>query len=402
MNVLAVLALLAFSTSAASSPGKIRISLFSLFKPESIEVKIASGESANLDAAEPTGNRAVRRGEVIRIRLSGNRLRILVRDSLGRVQNPTIVDEVRILPAGAATLELALPGRLTREVRGAVSVDAGPGGRGPLRIVLVTDREPAVASIVAAETSRRELEALTALGVVVRTYMLAHPGRHSEEGFDFCDNTHCQLYRGEQDLTDGASSPAVVDAVARTAGLVLRFKGRTVEGFYSAACGGFSATPSMVWGGTSEYPYSRIVCRWCHYSKFATWKRSANAVDVIDALSSIISSNLAFATELTTDSEQQSGFVRSVTVRDGSRRFVLTTDAFRRAVGLKLGWNTVLSPTFTVERRGASFIFRGRGFGNQIGLCEAGASAQAAAGRSYREILNFYYPGADLSEQPAP
>jgi peptidoglycan hydrolase-like amidase len=28
--------------------------------------------------------------------------------------------------------------------------------------------------------------------------------------------------------------------------------------------------------------------------------------------------------------------------------------------------------------------------------------AQAAAGRSYREILNFYYPGVDFTEQPAP
>jgi stage II sporulation protein D len=62
----------------------------------------------------------------------------------------------------------------------------------------------------------------------------------------------------------------------------------------------------------------------------------------------------------------------------------------------------VLSPTFTVERRGPKFIFRGRGFGNQIGLCEAGAVAQAASGRGYRDILNFYYPGTELSEQPAP
>jgi stage II sporulation protein D len=78
---------------------------------------------------------------------------------------------------------------------------------------------------------------------------------------------------------------------------------------------------------------------------------------------------------------------------------VLSTDAFRRAIGLRLGWNTVLSPTFTVERRGTRFIFRGRGFGSQVGLCEEGAVAQAAAGRGYREILSFYYPGAGISER---
>lgn len=402
MNILATLALLALSASPHSGQDTVRIKLFSLFKPETLHVRIASGESASLDAIGLAYNRSVGRGELIRIRLSGNRLNIHVRGPLARVQPPATATEARIVPAGSATLELVLPGRIKREVRGVVSVDAGPGGRGPLRIVLVTDRESAVAAIVAAETTRRETEALKALGVVVRTYMLAHAGRHSNEGFDFCDTTHCQLYRGEQDLSDRVASPAVADAVARTAGQVLRFEGRTVEGFYSAACGGTSATPSMVWGGSSNYPYSRIVCRWCHSSKFDTWERSANAADVLGSLSSIISLNLSSATELTTDCEQPSGFVRAVKVRDGSRRVVLSTDAFRRAIGLRLGWNTVLSPTFKIERRGAKFIFRGRGFGSQIGLCEAGAVAQAAAGRSYREILNFYYPGADLSEQPAP
>jgi stage II sporulation protein D len=77
----------------------------------------------------------------------------------------------------------------------------------------------------------------------------------------------------------------------------------------------------------------------------------------------------------------------------------MTSDEFRRAIGRSLGWNTVLSPTFTIERRGPNFIFRGRGFGSQIGLCLAGASAQAAAGRGYREILSFYYPNTELEAE---
>lgn len=401
MIFLATLALL-LSASPRSGPETVRISMFTLFKPETINVRIASGESANIDAAGLSENRSVGRGESIQIRLSGNRLSILVRGPLARVQSPTTAIAARIVPAGSATFELALPGRIKREVHGIVSVDAGPGGRGPLRIVLATDRESAVAAIVAAETSQREAEALKALGVVVRTYMVSHSGRHSSEGFDFCDTTHCQFYRGEQDLSDRVASAAVADAVARTAGQVLRFEGRAVEGFYSAACGGISATPSMVWGGTSNYPYGRIVCRWCRSSKFDRWERSANAADVLGALSSIISPNLSSAAELTADREQPNGFVRTVTVRDRSRHVTMNTDAFRRAIGLRLGWNTVLSPTFAIERRGSKFIFRGRGFGNQIGLCEAGAMAQAAAGRGYREILNFYYPGTEISEQPAP
>jgi stage II sporulation protein D len=99
------------------------------------------------------------------------------------------------------------------------------------------------------------------------------------------------------------------------------------------------------------------------------------------------------------DRDASSGFVRSITIVEASTHTTLTADAFRRAIGLKLGWNTVLSATFTLERRGQRVIFRGRGFGSQIGLCEEGAIAQAAAGRTYREILRFYYPASTIHEQ---
>ena len=238
-----------------------------------------------------------------------------------------------------------------------------------------------------------------ALAVVVRTFMRSHAGRHSNEGFDFCDTTHCQFYRGEQDLADEVASPAVANAVARTSGQILTFEGSAIETYYTASCGGLSATPLMVWGGATSYPYGRIACRWCRHSRFTKWERSADATRILDALSVFIASKLTTATELIAKADEASGFVQSVTVRDEGKRVVLTADAFRRAIGLQVGWNTVLSPTFTVARRGTRFIFRGQGLGSQVGLCEEGATAQAAAGRGYREILSFYFPRADISDR---
>ena len=160
-------------------------------------------------------------------------------------------------------------------------------------------------------------------------------------------------------------------------------------------------TPSMLWGGGTSYPYQRISCRWCRGSRFDKWERSAGIARILGALSEFLGSRISLSAELATDRDPASEFVRSVTIADGTARTKLTADAFRRAVGLKLGWNTVLSPTFTIERHGQRFIFRGRGFGSQIGLCEAGAFTQAAAGRSYRDILCFYYPGAETIESPS-
>ncbi|HXF39272.1 MAG TPA: SpoIID/LytB domain-containing protein [Blastocatellia bacterium] len=393
---LATLTFLLIASPAAQALQTVRISLLSLFKPDAIEVRVAAGEAA-IDAAGLSSEHHVTHSESIRIRVSGGRLSV-ARVNLHSSNQPVVLNSLRITPVGSSTLELILPGRIKRIVRGTLTVDSVTEERGRLRIVLTTGREDAVASVVAAETSERSVEALKALAVVVRTFMISHEDRHASEGFDFCDTTHCQLYRGEQDLMDARSARTVFDAVAATAGEFLSYGGLAIEGHYSAGCGGISVTPSMVWGGSERYPYKQITCRWCRASRFARWARSAGVSNILTAVSQAIGTKLSDAAQFRPETDQPGGFVRSVTIFDGDRRTSLGVDAFRRAIGLRLGWNTVLSPTFTIERSGSKFIFRGRGFGSQVGLCEAGAFAQARAGRGYRQILKYYYPQAEFGE----
>jgi stage II sporulation protein D len=397
MNLIAALALMFVVSVTGREPDSIRISLFSLFRPELVEVRAASVDGATLTISGVSSPRCISRNESIRIRLSGSRLEVFSTGLSSSAEQSISTSEVRIAPAGSGTLELTLPHRISRIVRGEVAIDAGAGGHGPLRILLKTDREAAVASIVNAETSDHHPEALKALAIVVRTFMLSHSGRHSNEGFDFCDTTHCQFYSGERVAPDRLASNVVINAVAHTRGQYLAFNGRLVEGYYTASCGGISATPSMVWGGETRYPYKPVACQWCRGSRFYKWERAAAAERILDALSMFTGAKLSSATELITVNDPSSGLARAVAVRDRGRKISLTADEFRRAIGLKLGWNTVLSPTFTIERRGLQFIFRGRGFGSQVGLCEAGAIAQAAAGRGYREILSFYFPETEIS-----
>ena len=389
----ATLSFFLIASPVAQASQTVRISLLSLFKPAAIEVRVAAGE-ASIDAAGLSSDRRVGHSESIRIRFSGGRLSV-ARGNLHSSNQPVVLNSLQITPVGASTLELIVPGKIRRIVRGILTVDPITEGRGRLRIVLTTRREDAVASVVAAETSDRSVEALKALAVVVRTFMISHEDRHASEGFDFCDTTHCQLYRGEQDLTV-ARSERIVFGVAATTGEFLSYEGLPIEGHYSAVCGGISVTPSMVWGGSARYPYKQITCRWCRASRFARWARSAGASNILTAVSQAIGTKLSEAAQFRPEIDQPGGFVRSVTVLDGDRRSSLAVDAFRRAIGLRLGWNTVLSPTFTIERSGSKFIFRGRGFGSQVGLCEAGAFAQARAGRGYRQILKYYYPQAEI------
>ena len=398
-KVLAVLALLAFPASASDSSNSVRISLFSLFEPEMVHVRLASGEGATLRAERSGNEHRLAVGETAPVRLTGGQMRVLVRDAHGRVRREMRAGEARLTPEGAAAFEVSLPGRIKRVVRGELAIAAPKRGRA-LHIILTTDRDgqrlegfglPPPAALGGDDRGGG--------GFAVRTWMLAHQGRHAGEGADFCDTTHCQFYRGEDDFVDDASL-AMVSVVAATDNQFLSFNGQPVASYYTSSCGGRTLTPDMVWGPSPTgggYRYEHVICGWCQDSPHYRWQRAAEVGRVLDALAAATGARLSQAAEIHVEKDMAGDFARAVVIRDRGREMRMRGDEFRRAIGRRLGWNTVRSPSFTLERRGGRFIFRGRGFGSQVGLCVMGAMAQAAAGRSYREILAFYYPGAKLS-----
>ncbi len=44
-------------------------------------------------------------------------------------------------------------------------------------------------------------------------------------------------------------------------------------------------------------------------------------------------------------------------------------------------------------------VIRGGGLGQGVGLCQFGARGMAAQGAGWAEILEAYYPGADLAHR---
>src|SRR4029077_4175690 len=79
------------------------------------------------------------------------------------------------------------------------------------------------------------------------TYALANLGRHRADGFDVCDQTHCQVVR--------TATPATERAAEATAGKVLLDRGAPASIYYSASCGGRTEIPSAVWPGADDPPY---------------------------------------------------------------------------------------------------------------------------------------------------
>ena len=80
---------------------------------------------------------------------------------------------------------------------------------------------------------------------------------------------------------------------------------------------------------------------------------------------------------------------------------MLTAEDFRRAAnycgqGLNPPEKPLRSSNFKASIVENVITFDGFGLGHGVGLCQYGAEAQARNGKSHPEILNWYYPGADL------
>lgn len=61
--------------------------------------------------------------------------------------------------------------------------------------------------------------------------------------------------------------------------------------------------------------------------------------------------------------------------------------------------STKLLPSafFTIAKSGGNYIIEGGGYGHGIGMSQNGANEMAKAGKTYEEILQFFYPGTEVN-----
>ena len=246
--------------------------------------------------------------------------------------------------------------------------------------------ESYVAGVVTGESGGfRSEEALKAMAVAARSYAIRMRGRHSKDGFDFCETTHCQRY-----VEAGVRE---TKAARETAGQLLWFDGKPAFAVYSRNCGGKTENVSAVWPDVNA-PY--LISHADPYCS-GKWTWSGSREEIRQAL---VESGLKTPPHLESVSivrRTGSGRVQMLSL-DGE---LLTASAFRFAIGRVIGWNTVRSEQYTIENAGNRVLFRGSGEGHGVGLCQMGADEMGLQGKSYREILAFYYPGTSVSMNAA-
>ena len=247
------------------------------------------------------------------------------------------------------------------------------------------------------------LAALQAQVVAARTYAiyeLTHPRASGKSlGYDICSTDQCQVYRGVS-VEQGAFGEAWVKAVRSTRGKIMRYHGRPISAFYFSTSSGRTRRN---FPGGSPLPYIRSVPGQDSDSPLAHWTVKVPLADVGPILqaSNDWPGGAVSSVSLSGDSVTVSGAGHTAHITKGSFRFDLNDQAAcvfpdryptLGSSGFKLP-QTVPSIDFSLARSGSSIVMTGRGWGHDVGMSQYGAKSLAENGKSYADILSYYYAG---------
>ena len=227
----------------------------------------------------------------------------------------------------------------------------------------------------------RHLEYYKVQAVLSRTYALSHLRKHEKEGFNLCDQVHCQAYHNMLIYT-----PSIEKAVKETRQVVMvDQKMKLANGFFFANCGGQTSEADFVWNRPVSYCKS-VIDTFCIHTKQATWEKRIPQ----DKWEGYL--------------ERQFGYP----VKDSTYNYLLyhfrqeQRHAFYQMPQLGIPLRDIRvyfklrSTWFDCYLEGQEVVLKGKGFGHGVGLCQEGAMNMAKYNYSFKSIMQFYFKGVGL------
>lgn len=255
-------------------------------------------------------------------------------------------------------------------------------------------------SVTAAEMPASfEIEALKAQVVTARTYALRKMGTGEENhpDADVCTDINCcqaflpveaagDLWGGEvQRYTDKIRS-----AVAQTDGEIVTYQGQAIQAVFFSSAAGQTEDAVAVWG--NAVPYLVTV-------------ESPEGENVPDYHTEVVLSVDEFRDKILTAYPQAdlsgppSEWIQNKTDTSSGRVAELSVGGvtvkgteMRSLLGLR-------STCFSVEVSEDEVRFQVTGYGHGVGMSQYGANTLAQQGKTYTEILKWYYTGVEIRKQ---
>lgn len=274
-----------------------------------------------------------------------------------------------------------------RPFRGFLSIHRQPDGT--LAVVNHIDVEDYLYGVLYHEVgSWWPMESLKAQAIAARTYALYQKRFTTSRTFDVYSNQFSQMYGGADSERNRSNS-----AVDDTRGQVLTYAGEMFPAYYHSSCGGQTRDSSELWKIKLPPLSGGVICEYCWFSPHYSWHAKVNLRDMEEILKKHgVWVGPIQGMEVVTRSP--SGRVLTATVEGTAGEKILDAKSLR----LWVGPTVVRSENFETHVRWGKIVFDGKGWGHGVGMCQWGALGQSIIGKKYDEILQFYYPGSQISQ----
>jgi stage II sporulation protein D len=243
--------------------------------------------------------------------------------------------------------------------------------------------------------------------IIARTYALEKILRNTENIYDINSTIIDQKY-------DGISNNKNLQrAVNETKGIIITKNHKPIIAMYTSCCGG--VIPAQCRGiDFKKYPYlaRNYQCNYCKESSSFSWKVLITKEDLKTKLTSFLKKTIHSIQSIHSIGKTKSGtiayvefkiiFENNTNQKNNNKKINYTSKIIRlsnrdirQLFSLKLQYNSAhFSLDFNIN---AGLIIKGNGMGHHLGLCQWGAKNMANSGKSYHEILKYYYPNTYLS-----
>ena len=229
--------------------------------------------------------------------------------------------------------------------------------------------------------------ALKVQAIVARTYALYQKLHNPGREFDLVSNVHDQVYQGA-----GTERLEASQAVSQTDGLVVTYGDQLALTLYHSTSAGKTQDIREVW--SQDFPYLHgVECPFDEDSPYYRWERKIPFLELEDSLkrSGLLVGNLATFTPYLWNS---TGRIKGIRILYSRGELFLNGEEIRRIVG----YQALPSTQFDVIAIGRDIVLQGKGYGHGVGLCQWGTKVQAEQGKSFTEILEYYYPGVQVRD----
>ncbi len=289
-------------------------------------------------------------------------------------------EENRIRVIAARGHGIALNGVLYRGEVDVIKTDEG------FNAVNRLDLEEYLKGVVPREVSHLwPFDAIKAQAIASRTFAVSQALLRRNKDYDVKFDTSSQVYGGRS-----SERLRTTRAVDKTRGEVLVFDGKVLPAYFHSCCGGHTEDAGKLWNEDIK-SLKGVKCSWCRLSPYFKWKSQFSEKIICEKLNAN-GYDVERIYGIKPGKRDRSGRLEDIKIRSRKKWIDIPISKFRSVVGR----NKLKSSNFNVKKRGKSYVFKGRGWGHGVGMCQWGAFGLALKWWKAERILKYYYSGAKV------